>query len=454
MQRFSIIILAAGQGVRMRSGLPKVLHQLAGKPMLAYVLAAAQALRPEKIVLVVSQEGNAVEQAFPGIPCVYQKEPLGTAHAVLQAEAFFAGYDGNLLILCGDTPMLKAQTLRRLLTRHPASGADLTLLFVKRSDPTGYGRLIFGPGGHLLRIMEEREATRQQKEISQVNAGVYLARARVLFSYLHKVKISPKKGEYYFTDLIEILAQEGRTVRAVEASDPEEFLGINSRQELAAAEKLLRHNKVKELMAAGVTFLDPDRAFVDADVKISRDTTIYPNTYILGKSVVGQQCLIEPNCLIVDSVIKQAATIGASSVIRGSVIGRGATIGPMAHLRPGSIIGARARIGNFVEVKKSRVGPGTKAGHLTYLGDSIIGADVNIGAGTITCNYDGRAKHQTIIADKVFVGSDTMFVAPVKIGKNAVTGAGSTITKDVPANALAVARARQVNIPGWRFRKK
>jgi bifunctional UDP-N-acetylglucosamine pyrophosphorylase/glucosamine-1-phosphate N-acetyltransferase len=438
----------------MRSKTTKVLHELAGSPMLAYVLAAARRLKPDKLAIVVGNDGQTVESAFPEVDYIYQKERLGTAHAVLQAESMFGRYQGNLLVLCGDTPLLSGRTLQRLAASHRRAGADFSLLSVSRDDPSGYGRLIFGPGGRLVKIVEETEAASEERRIKQVNAGVYLARPQLLFQGLKKVKVSAKKGEHFLTDLVEILAGQGKRMIAVLAADPQEALGVNSRQELAEAERVLRTKKAMELMARGTTLIDPERTYIDAQVKVGRDSRIFPNSYILGATVIGRGCTIEPNCLIVDSVLKDEVKVAASSVIEGSIIGARASIGPMAHLRPGSVIGRQARIGNFVEVKKSHIGPRTKAAHLTYLGDSTIGADVNIGAGTITCNDDGQAKHKTIIEDKVFLGSDTMLVAPVRVGKDAVTGAGSTITKDVPARSLAVARAKQVNIPNWRRKKK
>lgn len=454
MTSLSVLILAAGKGIRMRSKFPKVLHELAGRPMLSYILAAARRLKPDKLAIIVGENGPAVETLFPEADYIHQKELLGTAHAVLQAEPMFGHYQGKLMVLCGDTPLLRPQTLQRLASSHSRARADLSVLSVSRDDPSGYGRLVFGPSGRLVKIVEEAEAAPEQKRIKQVNAGVYLGRTQLLFEGLKKVKVSAKKGEYFLTDLVEILSGQGRKIIAVPAVDPQEALGVNSRQELAEAERILRRNKVLELMARGTTFIDPERTYIDAQVKVGRDSRIFPNTYILGASVIGRGCIIEPNCLITDSVLKNEVKVAASSVIQGSIIGPGASIGPMAHLRPGTVIGRHARIGNFVEVKKSVVGPRTKAAHLTYLGDSVIGADVNIGAGTITCNYDGQTKHKTIIEDKVFLGSNTMLVAPVRVGKDAVTGAGSTITKDVPAKALAVGRAKQVNIPHWRRKKK
>ena len=452
--KVSVLILSAGKGERMRSQLPKVLHKAAGRPLLYHVLNTARSLKPERVVLVVGYGGEMVREAFPDIPCVEQKEQLGTAHAVLSAEEALASYGGNIIIMYGDTPLITPTTMRGLVKAHTASRADLTLLYARMDDPKGYGRVIFGDDGRVIKVIEELDATPKERRNKEINVGVYITSPELIFDLLKRVKLSPRKEEYKFTDVVEIMARQGRRVLGLELTDPREGMGVNSRRELANAERVLRERTAGEVMDSGVTLIDPERTYIDTGVRIGKESIIYPNTYLMGDTVIGKRCVIEPNCFITDTRIGDSVTIRASSVITESVIGKGARVGPMAHLRPGSIIGEEARIGNFVEVKKTNFGARSKANHLTYLGDAIVGADVNIGAGTITCNYDGVKKHQTIIEDGVFVGSDTMFVAPVKIGRRAVTGAGSTITKDVPPDALAIARAKQVNIEGWRLRKK
>jgi bifunctional UDP-N-acetylglucosamine pyrophosphorylase/glucosamine-1-phosphate N-acetyltransferase len=451
MDNLATLILAAGKGTRMKSDLVKVLHTIAGVPMLAYPISAARAIGCSRIIVVVGHQRERIEEAFRGEQAVfvYQEQQLGSGHAVAVAEQTLTGFDGDVLILCGDVPFIQPQTLTAFIGAHHSAQASLSVLSVIPDDPSGYGRILRTAAGDFCSIVEDRDATAQQKQIREINSGIYCCAASFLFQALHQVGTDNDQGEYYLPDIVKIGVARGRKVQAVVTPDAQEVQGINDRIGLARAEAVMRRRILEQHMAGGVTLIDPAATYIEASVRIGQDTVIHPGCSIRGASTVGTGCLIESNCSITGSRIGNRVHVKPSCVIDESRIDDQATIGPFAHLRPQTLIEERARVGNFVELKKSRLGRGSKANHLTYIGDATIGSDVNIGAGTITCNYDGRNKHPTVIEDGVFIGSNTSLVAPVSIGRNAVVGAGSTITKDVPGNALAVAREKQTNYENY-----
>jgi len=453
---FAVVILAAGEGKRMKSHLPKVLHPLCGKPMLHYVLRAVEELSPKRTVLVVGHGLEKVKEAFPlsWVEYAIQEEQLGTAHAVLAAKEAIFGSNGLVLILNGDSPLIRVETLRRFINTHKELEAGVSILTAFLEDPGGYGRVVRDEKGGILKVIEEKDANLEEKNIKEINTGVYLVESNFLWSALERIDRKNKQGEYYLPDIVEVAGVSDKKVLGFRVDDPEEVLGVNSRVELAKAEKILRKRTDEELMLSGVTIIDPDTTYISSGVSIGVDTVIYPNTFIYGDTKIGKGCRIGPSVLIEDSSIGDEVTIRFSSYITESKIEDRVTIGPFAHLRPGAHIASEAKVGNFVEIKKSRIGQGSKVLHLSYIGDAQVGEDVNIGAGTITCNYDGAKKHETVIEDGAFIGSDTMLVAPVKVGKGATTGAGSTITKDVPSGALAVERSTQVTVTNWKRKSK
>jgi bifunctional UDP-N-acetylglucosamine pyrophosphorylase/glucosamine-1-phosphate N-acetyltransferase len=449
------VVLAAGLGTRMKSSLPKVLHPLMGRPMLEYPLHALKALRPKRTVLVVGVNGRAVREAIrPPLPVEYatQGRQLGTAHAVRAGlEPLGALRAGTVLVTNGDTPLITAGTLRKFLSAHARAGNAVSVLSFTARDPSSYGRIVRGGGD--VRIVEQKDATPKERNIREVNSGVYAIEVRAL-PFLEKIKLNRKKGEYYLTDLVSVALRAGARVGVFRRGEEEEFLGVNSRKDLLRAQGVLREKTVARHVEKGVAFMDPGAVYIDPLVSIGSDTLIYPNVYLMGDTRVGRGCTVYPNARITDSVIRDRAVVKDSTVIEKSVVGAGAQVGPFAHVRPESRIGEGARVGNFVELKKAVLGKGVKAGHLSYLGDAVLSPGVNVGAGTITCNYDGRKKHPTVIGAEVFIGSDTQLVAPVRVGKGAYIGAGSTITRDVPPFALAVSRTAQKTIPGWARKKR
>ncbi|MDI6715536.1 MAG: bifunctional UDP-N-acetylglucosamine diphosphorylase/glucosamine-1-phosphate N-acetyltransferase GlmU [Actinomycetota bacterium] len=452
----AVIILAAGEGTRMKSSYPKVLHNICEKPMIHHVLETVNKLGPERIVAVVGHKAEMVVKAIEGVEFVVQKEQLGTGHAVSVVEGVLDSFNGDIMVLSGDTPLLKAQTLSNLLNVHRTTGAASTLLTAKMNDPTGYGRIIRAPSGVVTAIIEEKDATTEQKLINEVNTGTYCFDKKKLFDSLRQIDPNNKQKEYYLTDVIKILSSSNEKVVAASANDPMETIGINNRVQLAEAEKILRQEINKKLMLEGVTIIDPDTTFISAEAKIGKDTIIYPMTFISGNTKIGESCLIGPLSRLINCKIGSFVTID-SAVVRESTVEDYAELGPFCHIRPGTLIRKGAKVGGFVEIKKSEVGQNSKVPHLSYIGDTYIGDYVNIGAGTITCNYDSISKHKTVIEDGAFIGSDTMLVAPVKIGRGAFTGAGSVISKDVPEDSLAVERTEQVIVDNWakkRRRKK
>jgi bifunctional UDP-N-acetylglucosamine pyrophosphorylase/glucosamine-1-phosphate N-acetyltransferase len=452
LEGIATIILAAGKGTRMKSDLVKVLHPILGLPMLFYPIdLSLTGVKSEKTVVVIGHQADQIKERFQNtrIDFAIQKKQLGTGHAVLQAVPFLRTFTGTVLILCGDVPLVKADTLHSFIDAFGKSDSILSVLTTVVEDPFGYGRIIRSSEGWIGKIVEEKDASKEEKSIREINTGIYGVKASFLIDGLSEIGKDNAQGEYYLTDLVEIAMKKGLRCSAYIVADPVEVMGINTRVDLAVANEVLKLEKLKELMLSGVTVFDPKTTYVERMVEVGRDTTISPNCYLHGMTRIGERCIIESNSKITDSLIGNEVTIRSNSVITGSKIEEGAIIGPFAHLRPLTEVKARAKIGNFVEVKKSVIGKGSKANHLTYIGDSMVGEEVNIGAGTITCNDDGFEKHQTIIGDRVFVGSNVELVAPVKVGIGSTIGAGSTVTKDVPGGALAISRARQRNIKGW-----
>lgn len=450
------VALAAGKGTRMNSARAKVLHEAAGAPLLGWVLAAARSAGCTRLVVVVGHQGAEVRAAFAGaadVVWVEQQEQRGTGHALLQAEGAVAPED-LLLVLSGDVPLVRPATLDRLADQAERGwGAMATATL---DDPGELGRVVADPTREdlLARIVEHADASAAERAIRRVNAGLYALPARDTFGYLRALRPNNAKGELYLTDALGAAAGDGRPVRLVGLADPSEAWGVNDRRDLGLAHRRLLDRHAAALQEAGVTLLDPARATIEPTVRVGRDTVIHADVTLLGATVVGEGCVLHQGAWLRDAVLADGATVHPYSVLDGAALGNGAAAGPFARLRPGAVLERGAKVGNFVEVKKSRLGEGAKAGHLAYLGDAEVGAHANIGAGVITCNYDGEHKHRTTIGDGAFVGSDTMLVAPVNVGEGATTAAGSTITQDVPAGALGVGRARQRVVEGWAARRR
>ena len=451
-----IIILAAGLGTRMKSATIKILHRAAGRPIIDYVLDLASELCPSPPVMVVGYQREAVQKAV-GERARYavQEQQLGTGHAVLQAApAIEAAGNKRVLILSGDVPLTRQETLEGLLEEHQRSGNALTLLTMKLDDPAMYGRIVRDASGGVTRIVEAKDADDEQKRIGEVNAGIYVFESEHLFDNLRNLSNQNAQGEYYLTDLLAVLRERGHRVGAMVVDDPIEVLGVNSRADLAQVESEIQRRVVEKLMREGVTFRNPSTVVIDSTVSIGADTVIYPFVTLEGSTQIGEGCVIEPGVHLLNVRLGDDVHVKTGTVAEDAIIEDEASIGPYAHLRPGTQLGRRVKVGNFVETKKAVFGEGAKASHLSYIGDAEVGADVNIGAGTITCNYDGVRKNKTILEDGVFIGSDTQLVAPVRVGRGAYVGAGSTITKDVPPDALALSRTPQRIIEGWVTKKK
>ncbi|MDQ7789618.1 MAG: bifunctional UDP-N-acetylglucosamine diphosphorylase/glucosamine-1-phosphate N-acetyltransferase GlmU [Candidatus Desulforudaceae bacterium] len=448
------VVLAAGKGTRMKSRRPKVLHRVAGKPMVAHVIQAAREAGVDRLIIVAGygyEDVTAVVEAEAEVVC--QAEQLGTAHAVMQAETKLTDFEGDILVLCGDTPLLTGQTLLGLVAHHRATGAAATVLTAALDNPFGYGRVLRDTSGMVRRIVEQKDGSPGELAVQEINTGVYCFKQAGLFEALRGITPQNQQGEFYLTDIIERYVTGERPVASYLLGDFKEVLGVNDRRQLAEAGRLMRERILNSLMDVGVTVVDPATTFVEAGVTVGMDTVIHPFSFLEGSTTVGEDCTIGPSTRLGNAIIGDGSTV-QQSVIIDSRVGRQANIGPYTYIRPGSEVGDGVKIGDFVEIKKSRIGNGSKVPHLSYIGDAEIGAGVNVGAGTITCNYDGAKKWTTIIEDGVFIGSNTNLVAPVRVGAGAYVGAGSTITQDVPPGSLAVARGAQTNIEGWVEEKK
>ena len=450
MKDLAVIVLAAGLGTRMKSSLAKVLHPLAGRPMLLHTLDNVLALKPERSVAVLGHQAERASAILPdGITVALQKEQLGTAHAAMAGLKKLGSFGGMLLLVSGDTPLLGPDTLKAFIGAHKKAKAAVSILTAHLDDPTGYGRILRDGRGNVVRIVEQKDASAEEKAIKEINSGTYCFDVKALKAALRMVQADNAQKEFYLTDVAAIANAKGKKVVAIPAGNPEEALGINSRSDLASAGKIIRLRTNERLMAGGVGIIDPDNTYIDSSVSIGRDTVVYPGNHITGDTKIGEGCTLMPGGIIGNCIIGDSVTIKPHCVLDKAVIEHGAAVGPFAHLRPGSIVGPDARVGNYVELKKTVLGRGSKASHLSYLGDAVIGSEVNIGAGTITCNYDGYGKFKTVIGDGTFVGSDTQLVAPVTVGKGAVIAAGTTVTKDVPDDALAISRTPQTNKSDW-----
>lgn len=478
IQGLGVVIMAAGLGTRMRSKRAKVLHRVAGRPMVLYAVDLALQVAGHRIAVVVGHQAKDVQQVIQTgiagrtgaelVAVVEQAEQLGTGHAVLQSRPVFVGAKGphptNYLILNGDTPLLKERTVRELMRVHQAEGAAVTILAAALDDPTGYGRVIRrqSAGGHqgglasseVLKIVEDRDATPAERAVKEINVGTYVVSGEFLFAALDKLEPHNAQGEYYLTDIVRMAVTQRQKVVAVTVQDSDEGLGINTRRQLAAAEQVVRQQLRERWLDAGVTMLDPASVWIDAGVVVGRDTVLHPYVTLEGMTHVGEDCVLRSHSRLTDCRLGDRVEILDHCVLRESVIEDDAVLGPFVHLRPGVSVRRKAKVGNFVEMKKTDLGEGAKANHLSYLGDATIGKGVNIGAGTITCNYDGVRKHHTTIGDNVFVGSDTQLVAPVTVGAGAVIAAGTTVTQDVPADSLAIARAAQENRVDWAAKRR
>lgn len=445
-----VCILAAGQSTRMKSAISKMLHMLCGKPLVRLVVDAAKGVEPADIGVVVGFQREQVTSALQGqnVQFVHQEQQLGTAHAVGEYLKTSPSAEGLLLVMNGDTPLITTGLLRSLVSFHQDGHAAITLATTEIPSPHGYGRIVRGSGVRIVKVVEEVDASEKEKQIREINAGIYLFDIRLLRELLPQVKADNKKKEYYLPDVVHLALQRGARVIPFPAPS-QEVLGINNRVELAYAERIMRQRINDQWMINGVTMHDPERTYIDTDVTIGQDTILHPNVCLEGSTVIGSRVTIRSNSRITNSKIGDDCQVQDNCVIDSGELDTGVQIGPFARVRPQTYLSKNVHIGNFVELKKTTVGEGSKANHLSYLGDATIGSGVNVGAGTITCNYDGVHKHPTVIEDGVFVGSDTQFIAPVKIGKRAYIAAGSSITEDVPEGALAIARGRQVNKEGW-----
>lgn len=457
MTDLHVVILAAGKGTRMKSAKPKVLHPLAGRSLIEHTLATVDHLKTASTTLVVGHGADDVRGALtarPDLQFVVQSPQLGTGHALMQAEQVLKGRKGDVLLLYADVPLLEPGSLQRLLESHRDAKASMTVLTAELEDPYGYGRIVRDSDRQIVRIVEERDASADERTIREINSGIYALSMSSLFRHLTQLATDNSQGEYYLTDLVALYRQKHLRVETVCLDTADELRGVNSRVDLAELSQIVRQRKNRLLMMSGVTLEDPATTFVDVDVTVGEDSFLGPGVRLEGRTCIGERCRIQAGSRLTNVTMEDDAVVLDYCVITDSSIEKGASVGPMAHIRPQSVIGSDARVGNFVELKKATLGKGSKASHLTYLGDATIGEGVNIGAGTITCNYDGEKKHQTVIEDGVFIGSDSQLIAPVSVGKDAYVAAGSTITDDVPAGSLAIARGRQTNKPEWATKRK
>lgn len=462
MRNLAAIVLAAGKGTRMKSTVPKVLHRVAGRPMLSYPLEVLRELGAKKVAVVVGHGKDLVAETIGGevdpkrVSFVTQSPQLGTGHAVMCALKALKGFKGDVLILSGDVPLITMPTIKGLARVHRKGGKKrpvLSFITAILEDATGYGRVVRDELGSVVKVVEHKDCTTEERAINEINTGIYLVDADFLRSNIKKLSSENAQGEYYLPDLIDMASGRGLKIGALTLVDADEVMGINNRIELARADKLMRWRTLTELMLSGVTVIDPDNTYIDTGVAVGADTTICPGVHLKGTTRVGANCVVEEGAVILDSVIGDGSVVRSYSVIEDSTVGKKVTLGPLARLRPGNTLADGARVGNFVEVKNSVIGRGSKANHLTYIGDSDVGEGVNIGAGTITCNYDGVKKHRTVIDDGAFIGSDTQLVAPVRVGRNAYVGSGTTVTSDVPPWSLMITRSPEKVVKDW-VRKK
>ncbi len=456
MRDLGVILLAAGLGKRMKSSLPKVLHYLGGKPLFSYPLKTARSLKPKRIAIVVGHGAEAVKSAcgVNGVAWVLQKNQRGTGHAVGCSKEVFGEFSGHLIILNGDVPLITEESLLKLLRDHSEQNATLTFVTARLDEPAGYGRILRNTNGELIRVVEERDATEAEKKITEINAGIYAVSPRFLFSALESITNLNRQKEYYLTDIVAAALRSGETVRTVQIEDAREIMGINTREELALMEKILQERINQRWMEAGVTLKDPQTTYIEERVKIGKDTIIGPNTHLLGDTVIGERCRIDGCAYLTNARLASDVHLRFSVVLSDCHVEADAIIGPFAHLRPGTRLGRRVHVGNFVETKEAIIGEGSKANHLTYLGDVTVGRDANIGAGTITCNYDGFKKYRTAIGDRVQVGSDSTLIAPVSLGDDAYVATATTVRHDVPAGALVYNERVEKVREGWTKRKR
>jgi len=451
---FAGLILAAGMSKRMKSSLPKVLHKVNGRTVIDHVIANLQKAGCDRIATVVGHMGEALTEHIEGRSEIFwQHERLGTAHAVMQAKELLESYKGTILVFPGDVPATRPSTIRRLIDAHASGGYAATVLSMELDDPASYGRIVRDAFGEFTDIIEYRDASDAVRQIREVSTGIIAFESEALSDALRYIGNDNAQGEYYLTDAIKVLYQAGHPIGAVVLEDPDEGIGINSRQELAEAQRILGARKLLELMAAGVTVVSPANTFVEEEVEVGQDTVLHPFTILYGRTVIGPGCDIGPGTTIESSAVEQGSEV-CHSYLRDCKVGPSCKVGPYAYIRPGTVLGEGAKAGSFVEIKNSNIGAGSKVPHLSYVGDTDMGSGVNIGCGTVVCNYDGFRKHRTVIEDGAFVGSNTNLVAPVKVGRGSYIATGSTVTREVPEGALAVARARQENKEGWVERKK
>lgn len=452
MQNRYVVVLAAGQGTRMKSKLFKVMHPVMGRPMVGHVVNAAIDADASEVITITGH-GAEVVRDYLGEKSqyVFQEEQLGTAHAVMQAKDLLEGKEGTTLVLSGDTPLLRAETLQQLMAFHEEEEAKATILTALADDPFGYGRVIRTEDGLVSKVVEEKDASEDEKKVREINTGTYCFDNQALFQALEKVDNDNAQGEYYLPDVLEILKNDHEKVGAFQLDNMDEALGVNNRVALAEASRIMRERINEQHMTNGVSIIDPNSTYIEIDVEIAKDTVVEPNTYIKGRTTIGEDAFIGLGSVISDSQLADGVEI-KQSVIEESIIGKNSDVGPNSHLRTGSVLGESVHIGNYVEVKKSTIGNLSKAGHHTYIGDAEIGVDVNVGCGVVVANYNGITKNKTIIGDYSFIGSNATLVAPVEVGANSFVAAGSTITKEVPASALGIARARQENKEGFHER--
>jgi bifunctional UDP-N-acetylglucosamine pyrophosphorylase/glucosamine-1-phosphate N-acetyltransferase len=455
---YAAVVLCAGKGTRMKSEKAKVLHPILGRPLCAYPVARALEVGASPVVPVVGHQSEAVTAAlralFPDRPLTFavQQEPRGTADAVRSARDALAGFEGPVLILYGDTPLLRAETLSSLTWAYHQSGAPLAMVTTTPPDPQGYGRVVRDAQGQVVRVVEQKDCSREQAAIREVNAGVYVVDSRFLWEALASISPTNAQGELYLTDLVELAARKAKL--GVVTADFQETAGVNDRAELAACARILQERINLRHMKAGVTLLDPSSTFIEEGVQIEPDVEVGPQVTLAGKTTVRRRATIGQGSVLTDATVGEETQVKPYTVMEQAEVGPRCIVGPFARLRPGTALSEQVHVGNFVETKKALIGAGTKANHLSYLGDAVIGSGVNVGAGTITCNYDGVNKHQTVVEDGVFIGSDTQLVAPVRVGQGSYVGAGTTVTEDVPPMSLAISRSAQVNKEGWVSKKK